>query len=137
MAFVIDASAMLGVILQERPAIRIAPLIDRFEAEDARVPAVFPFEIFNGLEMARRRGRIDAARIVQFTNYLSALDLDILPAPDIHQAAALRRLAHQHGLTVYDASYLALAQSADLDLITSDMALLRAALAAGVMATQP
>ncbi len=43
MAFVIDASAMLGVILEEQPAIRIAPLIDRFEAEGASVPAIFPF----------------------------------------------------------------------------------------------
>ena len=137
MAFVIDASAMLGVILEEQPAIRIAPLIDRFEAEDASVPAIFPFEVFNSLETARRRGRIDAARIVQFTDYLSALDLDIRPAPGIHEAAALRRVAQQHGLTVYGASYLALALSADMDLITSDMALLRAALAAGVMATQP
>lgn len=137
MAFVIDASAMLGLILQEWSQERIDTVLLRLSNEEAIAPAILPFEIFNSLEMARRRGRIDAARIDLLTGYLSGLRLELRAAPRIDEAAEWRRIAERHGLTVYDASYLALAQSEGLDLLTVDTALANAAHHAGVMAMQP
>jgi predicted nucleic acid-binding protein len=137
MAFVIDASAMLGVLYGELPQDRIDALMLRFAREATSVPAIFPFEVFNSLDVGRRRGRITAATADLYGGYLAALKLDVRPAPTFEEAAALRMLAERHHLTVYDASYLALSLEGGIDLITLDRALERAARDAGVPVSQP
>ena len=81
--------------------------------------------------MAHRRKRITVHQISGFLTRLKAL-----PIETTQETAAeildLPALAQQHGLTNYDAAYLALALRFNLPLATTDSSLIQAAGAAGV-----
>ena len=96
------------------------------------MPRLWRYEIGNGLLMAQRRQRLDAARRSGLLLALEDLRIteDLEPAGDPWKAAI--GLADLYGLTVYDASYLELAQRRRLPVATLDTALQRAARAAGV-----
>jgi predicted nucleic acid-binding protein len=102
--------------------------------EGAVAPSLWRFEVANGLQMAVRRKRIDAAYRDRALANLSALDIHIDEACDDHAWTATIRLAELYGLSVYDAAYLELAQRTRLPLATLDTALATAARGAGVEA---
>ena len=129
MSFVVDASIALAWLLDEGNdyANRV---MDRLPRTRAIAPALWPTEVANGLLMAERRKRIvadDAAHLLQLFNGL-AVDIadDQPPLMDIFATAKRLRL------TVYDASYLSLAQHLKLPLASLDQQLLAAAAASGV-----
>lgn len=97
----------------------------------ALVPILWFYEVGNGLLMAHRRNRISVDQIDQFLTRLKVLPIDAA-----QQTAAeileLPTLAQRHGLTNYDAAYLALAMRSGLPLATSDAHLARAATSAGL-----
>lgn len=135
--YVIDASVFIaGLVEEEQTAVARAILIDA-EVLGAVAPGHVILEVMNGLLMKERRGLIDSVyrqeALDRFLGY--GLRLDTARQP----GAAHRRtmdLADRHGLTVYDAVYLELAQREGLILASLDKALRRAALAVGV-ATAP
>jgi len=89
------------------------------------------YEVGNGLLMAYRRKRITFDQIDGFLTRLKALPIEAaqqLPT----ELLELPALAQKHGLTNYDAAYLALAMRFRLPLATTDADLRRAAAAAGV-----
>jgi predicted nucleic acid-binding protein len=97
----------------------------------ALVPLLWFYEVGNGLVMACRRKRIALAQIEGFLTRIKALPIDAAkqsPA-DILEFPAL---ALSHGLTNYDAAYLALAVRFNLPLATADSDLRNAATSAGV-----
>ncbi len=97
----------------------------------AVVPALWFYEVGNGLLMANRRKRITFGQIDGFLTRLKALPIEAeLQTPD--QLLELPRLAQEHNLTNYDAAYLALAMRLNLPLATIDAELQRAAATAGV-----
>jgi predicted nucleic acid-binding protein len=96
------------------------------------VPALFWYEIANGLSMARRRGRISEAVCLQLTELFTRLPLrtDAMvggPALSHHVTLATR-----YGLSAYDAAYLELSCRRGLGLATLDERLAQAAEEAGV-----
>jgi predicted nucleic acid-binding protein len=97
--------------------------------EDLVVPALWPYEIQNGLATALRRNRIDPSGVEDALGALREL------APGLRAPEGLGyelRLAEKYGLMAYDAAYLAVAFGASAVLATSDRRLREAAAAAGV-----
>lgn len=128
MEIVLDASVVMAWALEEVHP--IAPVaLERTEAGGALVPALWWFELRNGLVVNERRGRFTTRQTARFLRNLLKLSIAVDWPPN---EAAILRLARQHRLTVYDAAYLELAHREALPLASLDDALLRAARAEGV-----
>jgi predicted nucleic acid-binding protein len=78
----------------------------------------------NTLIINERRGRLAEADTAAFLRGLSRLGVTVDRLPE---EAGVMTLARKHRLTVYDASYLELAQRETLPLATLDADLIRAA----------
>ena len=85
------------------------------------------------LQAGVRRGRHDAAFRDATLADLALLPISVDPETERQAWSATIRLAHQHGLTVYDAAYLELAQRRGLPLATLDDELCRAAQSEGLI----
>ena len=103
--------------------------------EEAVVPSLWWFEIRNILIVNERRHRIAESDTAAFLFHLSRLRVRVDRLADEN---VVLRLSRVHGLSVYDAAYLALAQREDLPLATLDGALRTAARGEGVaLVTSP
>jgi predicted nucleic acid-binding protein len=129
---VLDSSIALAWHFEDEQtqAVR-AVLLDVAEG-GAVAPGLWRFEVANGLQMALRRGRIDAALRDRALGNLAALNVEIDEGCDVQVWSATVRLADLYRLTVYDAAYLELAQRTRCPLATLDAVLATAARAAGV-----
>lgn len=96
----------------------------------ALVPAVWAFEVFNGLRSAERRGRITDAGVTHAVRGLERLPIEQDRRP--LDGVSLISLARRLDLSVYDASYVWLAMEANLPLASRDQTLTRAASAVGI-----
>ena len=125
MPFVLDSSAVLARIAPDELLPR--SITTALESEPAVVPALWLFETVNGLEIMRRRKRLDDEALSDAVNLLLALNVEV-DSPQLERnAGPVLALAQDHGLTVYDAAYLELAQRRRLPLATLDDALRKAA----------
>ncbi|MBI4923817.1 MAG: type II toxin-antitoxin system VapC family toxin [Devosia nanyangense] len=106
--------------------------MERVAREGALVPHVWPLEVANGLPMAVRRKRIGGADREEAFSTLRRLPIEIQAVQRENDWGIVLGLAARHDLTIYDASYLALAVERKLPLATLDDALIAAARAAGV-----
>ncbi|MGH8456243.1 MAG: type II toxin-antitoxin system VapC family toxin [Stenotrophobium sp.] len=124
-AMVFDASAAIACAVPDesppnaiRNAARMRPLI---------APCIWPFEAYNVLWMMRRKARMTEAdyamALAMIGGFCVELDAPLLDRVRIDVMA----LATEHTLTVYDASYLELAQRRRLPLATLDNDLRKAA----------
>ena len=96
------------------------------------MPGVWPLEVANGLLIAERRGRLNAAGIAHAHTLLSTLPISVEePTLDVSLGPVLE-LARQERLTTYDASYLLLAMREGIPLATLDDGLRTAAGRVGV-----
>jgi predicted nucleic acid-binding protein len=93
------------------------------------VPALWWFEVRNGLIVNERRGRTSEQLTTGYLRELSQIATTIDAPPDDE---SLMALARKHRLTVYDAAYLELALRQDLPLATLDADLIDAARAEAV-----
>ena len=128
MQFVVDASVALSWCFEDEANTWTDGLLDRLRSEDhIIVPAHWPTDVSNGLLMGVRRKRIQPHRPALFWDELAVLPIELdRPLSAAHPKAVLALCEH-HGLTVYDAAYLELAQRKALPLATLDSALSRAA----------
>jgi predicted nucleic acid-binding protein len=127
----LDASLALQWFLEDETDRKYSLSVLASLAEKrALVPVLWCYEVGNGLLMAYRRKRISFDQADGFLTRLKALPIDVAqPSPS--EIFALPTLAHEHGLTNYDAAYLAVALSSNLPLATTDKELRRAATSAG------
>jgi predicted nucleic acid-binding protein len=96
----------------------------------AYVPPLWALEVANVLVLAARKGRIDQADV---TGSLARLArLGIMPSPHQPEIQRVAELATKHGLTTYDALYLAHAMALQLPLASLDRDLTAAARAEAV-----
>jgi predicted nucleic acid-binding protein len=107
-------------------------LFERVVERGAWVPGLWRLEIANALQVAVRRGRIDAGFRDDALSDLAALSITVDLETAAHAWGATLQLAIGHSLTVYDAAFLELAQRRRLPLATLDRELRAAAEAAGV-----
>ena len=70
--------------------------------------------------MSVRKKRISEADRERTLANLGALDIHIDPHTDDNAWSETLRISSQHGLTAYDACYVALAETLDVALMTAD-----------------
>jgi predicted nucleic acid-binding protein len=120
---VVDASVVAKWFLEEEHTSEARRLRDDFLAGTAvlRAPALLPFEIMNALRFHPTfpsESLTDAARALDRT--------DIVTVPLVGEyLERTTRLALAEELTVYDASYVALAGMQDCPLYTADERIIR------------
>ncbi len=133
MEWVLDASLALAWGLPDESSNRA----DRFLAKSSRdavfwVPALWWYELSNGLTMARRQQRItetDRTRLLElYGNLPIQTDYDL----GVDALWRFQVIAEEHALSAYDAAYLDLSQRRGLGLATLDRRLIKAARKAGV-----
>ena len=126
MAFVADASVTASWLMPDEENPLAERLFDMIEVETIIVPAIWWFETRNLLIINERRNRIPVEKREGLLTALHKLPVGIDRAPD---EARIMGLARKHGLTVYDAAYLELAERKNLTLATLDRKLVDAAMA--------
>ncbi len=132
MSFVVDSSVALSWCFEDERTPATLALLERVAEVGAVVPQHWPAEVLNGLMMAERRQRVDAARRRQLADFLRDLPLAVDPETTTQLWDATQRLAERFRLTVYDAIYLELAQRKNLALASLDKELCSAAAGLGV-----
>lgn len=106
-----------------------ALLVDHMEGRvEIAVPALLYYEVANILLFGRSRPPVDEA--AEALSDLFSIPLAV-EAPARDAADVALRLAAQHGLSYYDASYVALAETLNCPLITADQRLARRIRAGG------
>ena len=103
----------------------------------AIAPALWPVELANALVVAERRKRITMDQREAFLRNLTGLDIAVQPLVVEEVLQQGISLATAHRLSVYDATYLAIALRQQLPLATQDDELIRAAAAIGVALFRP
>jgi len=129
---VLDSSATLAWCFEDERTEPLRQLLDQVVENGAVVPSLWRFEVANGLQMAVRRKRIDESFRDRILGNLAKLEIRVDAESDVQVWSTSVRLAALYGLTVYDASYLELAQRRRLPLATQDAALEQAARQAAV-----
>ena len=128
----LDNSVALALCFEDEQTPTVLELLDRVSESGASAPILWPLEALNGLFAAERRRRLDAAKRATLATFLRDLPirLDTETADQAWEETA--RLAEKFRLTIYDASYLELAQRRKLPLASLDTDLRKAAVSAGV-----
>lgn len=124
---VLDASILLAVILPDERSEEGVRLIEA-EANgelDLLVPPVAAAEVCNGVAVALARGRLTLDQAVEALQVFDELGIE--PEAPGMASPELLELALAESISVYDATYLALALRAQGLLATLDGALARAA----------
>ena len=132
MSFVLDNSVALAWCFEDEQSPPIMALLDRVVETGAMAPLLWPLEALNGLLEAERRRRLDAAKRAEIAGLLRALPITLDDETADTSWEATLRLAERFTLSVYDATYLELAQRRRLPLASMDRALRNAAAALGV-----
>jgi len=132
-ALVLDASLALAAVLPgEDRGEAAAPVLARLAGDVAVVPAHWHLEVGNGVLMAARRGRLSMEQVPDVLRQVAILPVRAMDDEAEAAWTTPLALALTNGLTLYDAAYLAAAQTLGLPLGTLDAALRRAARTAGV-----
>ena len=129
--FVVDASIALTWCIDDESTDETDGILHRLLLEGGITPAHWPLEIANALRSAERSGRVDTEAISRAKAIVIELPVDVLPV-ETSTALGLIEPALQHGLTVYDAAYLGLAELRGLGLATLDERLAAACRSVGV-----
>ena len=126
MTVVVDASVAVKWVLDEEGTREALALWDRWQADRERVvaPPIFRAEVANTLRQVVRRGFVTASDADELLDTL--LEIVAIEEPTALYARSLR-MAHEFDLgAVYDALYLALAESEGCEVWTADRKLARA-----------
>ena len=133
MSFVLDNSVALSWCFEDEQTPSVMALLDRVVETGAMAPLLWPLEALNGLLVAERRRRLDAAKRAELAGLLRALPITLDDDTAEKSWEDTARLAERFTLSVYDATYLELAQRRRLPLASKDRALRSAAAALGVV----
>jgi predicted nucleic acid-binding protein len=129
MPFVLDASIVARWALDDEDD-RVADLtFERIRTDEARVPAVWWFEVRNILVVNERRNRLTETATAAFLRELAQMRISVDRSPNETNVFSLAR---RHRLSIYDATYLELARRDNIALATLDRELAAAASSIGV-----
>lgn len=118
MTLVVDASAIAAVLFGEPEGATIRAHV---RGETLVAPQLIDYELANVCWKKIRRRPEKQPQVLTMLAGLEALSIVRLPVPVMEVVA----LAAQTGLTAYDAAYLWLARSRDIELVTLDDKLAR------------
>ncbi len=128
--FVLEASVAAAWLLDDEEETLSNAALARLETEEALVPQLWHVEIRSALLGAERSGRIRSDEVDERLRSLGDLPVRTDTDPRLGLTLALARA---HGLSIYDAMYLELAQRLDASLATLDKDLARTCRAAGLL----
>ncbi|MDO8731343.1 MAG: type II toxin-antitoxin system VapC family toxin [Actinomycetota bacterium] len=126
---VLDASLALAYVMPDEDSSAASTLLVRIEEGPVLAPTIWIYEIASALRMGQVRSRLTSEMAESVLTTLAELHVEF-ENPNGHQ---LMRLSHQTGLTVYDASYIALCLKHQLPLASLDRRLVRAARDLGIV----
>lgn len=117
---VVDASVVAKWYIPEKDHERARKLRDDYleGKRDLIAPALMPFEVVNALKYS---GHYEGERLVEAADTLSEYGIELVPH---HKAGSAAEIANELDITVYDASYVALAQEFETKAYTADSRLL-------------
>jgi len=124
---VVDASIGIQLVVEEALSEQTEELFRHLtSAPPARlyVPDLFYLECANILRKYHQRFGYSRAQVEQSIALLRGLDVIVVPFIQIIESTV--HLSLLHGITAYDASYVALADEYNLSLVTADIRLLNA-----------
>ncbi len=127
MSVVIDASLTLAWYFDDETTPAADAVLDRVSEAGAVVPSLWRLEVANAFQSALRRKRITTVYRDESLTKLDAMPITVDADTDTYAWTTTLRLAERFGLSVYDASYLELAQRRSLPLATLDKELREAA----------
>lgn len=131
--WVLDSSLALAWGLPDESSPGAERFLEGLSSQDELwVPALWWYEVANALLTAQRRKRLseaDSLRLVELYRGLPT-QTDFASGPEA--LWRFRTLAHEHGLSAYDAAYLELAGRRELALASLDRRLIAAARRVGV-----
>jgi predicted nucleic acid-binding protein len=131
--FVLDASVTLCWLFADQATVYTESVLDRLAAGDSVLaPMIWPFEIANVVTISERRKLVNPAQAAAFFRTLGQLSIVLDHAGMGPMFSAVVETARRYRLSAFDADYLELAIREALPLATVDVALGRAARAAGV-----
>ena len=126
--FVADSSVGVAWAVHAQASAATDRLLEDMAAGSALVvPVLWPLEVANSLLVLLRRKRILAADRERAVDALGRLPLVVDDEGPRRAFGRVSELATEHGLSVYDATYLELALRRRLPLATRDQALRQAA----------
>ena len=132
MSFVLDTSVTMAWLFEDEATRTTEAILDRLKSEEALVPTLWTYEVGNVLLMAERRKRITEAQGRRLTRLLESLPIRITD-PQLNSLwSNAVVVAREHGLSVYDGTYLDLAMREGIALATRDKALRKAAKKLGI-----
>ncbi len=134
MTFVVDASMAAAWMLPDDRSAPACDVLVRLIREPGRAPSLFWHEARSLFLKAERRGRFPSGGAAAFMQRLWRLPIEDAGAG---AGAAVFALALAHGLSSYDATYLARALAEQRPIATLDMKLADAARAEGVVVLGP
>ena len=137
MSFVLDATVALSWAFRGEGGGYVEDVLAELEDREARVAAVWPVEVSNGLAAAERLGRLEPADTTSFLSLLMALPIQVDQGETRRVFDAVHRLARTHDIPSSDASYLDLALRLGVPLATLDARLWNAAGREGVRIFSP
>ena len=130
MAFVLDASIAVAWVVPSQATDYARRVRVRAKREPYHVPSIFLAEVKNVLVTLERRRILSTNGAEAAAGVLGRLD------PIVHESTSsvgeLRRLANRHGISAYDALYLALALEQRIPVACGDRPLKAALARAGV-----
>lgn len=132
MSFVIDSSVALTWCFDDEKTPISDALLLRLNRGTVYAPSLWPLEMLNVLLVAQRRGRINQDARRERIAFLRSLPVILDKETVVRAWATANLLAERHNLTLYDATYLELAQRLKLPLATLDKELRTAAKTLGV-----
>ena len=130
--FVLDSSMTMAWFFEEERTAAADAVLARTGYVRVHVPALWYWETANTLSGSLRRKRITPACVKTSFEGLSNLPVVVDEPISFRIRGDVFALAQEHGLTVYDATYLELALRKGLPLATLDKDLIKAARKAGV-----
>lgn len=120
MSLVLDSSITVAWLYRDEATKLVDQIFEDLIQASAWVPALWPLEVANVLQIGIRRQRHAADFRDRVLAELSEFPIHVDPETDRQAWGATARLAERHRLTVYDASYLELALRRSLPLATLD-----------------
>ena len=132
MSLVIDSSITLAWFFEDERSSAADAVLRDVADYGAIAPSLWRLEVANALQSAIRRKRIDTEFRDGSLADLRALTVTIDLETDLRAWTTTLQLAERFKLTVYDATYLELAQRLSLPLATLDQELRSAASVLGV-----
>ena len=126
--FVVDNSIVMSWCFEDEQTAHSRRILKDLNTAEALVPALWPFEVANGLMTAERRKRITLDEVIIFLGFLKQLPIQIehISLKDEGWLACYH-IGRDHHLSAYDASYLYLAVREKIPLATFDAPMIKAA----------